>query len=272
MISDGEAAETNPYAAPLTRASHDEDFGTIEGSFVHTSITAKVGEAFKLFGGNLGLISMIILTIWLPANLLIYFLESRTFDPESGRSLAGLANIVEGLFGPICVGAVIHLVSQRMAGHRVTYGEAMGVGLRNWTQLFGTRLLTGLFIILGLIALIVPGIILALRFALIDPIVILEGRSGREAQKRSQNLTTGYKLQIFLGGILSVLPIFIVAFLGGMVFALMPQLQNVITSSILGCALNVLGTILIITGYLIYRESAGLRSKKKPSPAQFVDI
>jgi hypothetical protein len=54
-----------------------------------------------------------------------------------------------------------------------------------------TRIGTGLIVFAGLIAFIIPGIVLALRFALIDAIVVLEGVEGANARRLSVGMTQG---------------------------------------------------------------------------------
>ena len=76
-------------------------------------------------------------------------------------------------------------------GATSTAGAAAGIGLRNWGRVFGTRFFTGLIILLGLILLVVPGIVLAVRYCLIDEVVVLEGVGGGDARERSRALVRG---------------------------------------------------------------------------------
>ena len=52
--------------------------------------------------------------------------------------------------------------------------------------------------ILGLLALIIPGIILAVRFSLINEVVVLEGAGVTAARNRSVQLTWGKESSLFL--------------------------------------------------------------------------
>ncbi len=69
-------------------------------------------------------------------------------------------------------------------------GEIVGV--------IGLSLAVGVLIGLGCLALIVPGIMLAVRWSLAVPAKILEGRSVGEAMKRSSELTNGSRGRIFV--------------------------------------------------------------------------
>ena len=84
---------------------------------------------------------------------------------------------IEGIFAPIYIGALVYALSQLKQGFRPTYAEAMAVGLKNWGRLFGTFFVAGLLIGIGYLALIIPGIILSVRYALLAPAVISCARS-----------------------------------------------------------------------------------------------
>jgi hypothetical protein len=64
-------------------------------------------------------------------------------------------------------------------------------------SLLAVSLLMGLGVGLGLLLLIVPGILLAIRWAVATPIVMLEGLGARAAMRRSQALVEGHRKDVF---------------------------------------------------------------------------
>src|SRR4029453_3968616 len=87
--------------------------------------------------------------------------------------------------------------------------EHRGLDQRPLAQLYrssGARLasmlwvsiLMGLGVGLGLVLLIVPGILLAIRWAVAVPVVMLEGLGARAAMRRSQELVRGHRKDVFL--------------------------------------------------------------------------
>ena len=64
-------------------------------------------------------------------------------------------------------------------------------------SLLWASILMGLGVGLGLLLLIVPGILLALRWAVATPIVMLEGLGARAAMRRSQELMHGHRKDVF---------------------------------------------------------------------------
>lgn len=74
-------------------------------------------------------------------------------------------------------------------------GEAFRPDVALSWKFFGTQILSALFIILGFIALIVPGVILVGRYALVPYIVLEEGTTGWAALQRSSELVRGHLVE-----------------------------------------------------------------------------
>ena len=129
------SADENPFAAPETELGPPP--GLIEGVHdrVPTSVLGKIVESYRLLGANFLLFSLLILTVWLPGNILINLI---IFDnPEREAASFRLNQMIEGFFGPIYVGAMLHALAERQRGRKVGYFEAISVGLRGWGRLFG---------------------------------------------------------------------------------------------------------------------------------------
>jgi hypothetical protein len=245
------AIEDNPYAPPMAPLERPEGDGPLA---VPGSVLGKFGLAFHLLISNLALFSLIVLTVWLPGNLA---LEWIAFNAPEGGARAGFrpASMIEGLFGPIYAGGLIYALSKRMRGERVTYGEAIAVGFRSWGRLFGARWFTAFWVILGLIAFIIPGVVLQVRYSLLDAVVILEGANGPEARRRSTRLTEGRRWSIFFAGILFFGTFVPFSFAVGLVPDEFEEAQTMWAAVVLDCALDVLATILTIVLFLFYWEA-----------------
>ena len=87
---------------------------------------------------------------------------------------------------------------------------------QHYWQVFFATLILGLIIGLGFVALIIPGIYLALRFQFTIPLIIDKNLSITEAMKQSTALTSGIKLSLF-GFDLAALGVII---LGAIVFGI----------------------------------------------------
>jgi hypothetical protein len=96
------------------------------------------------------------------------------------------------------------------AAYKVKAGKALSVAVKNALALVILQALVGLILIVpGFI--VIPAIILSLRFGLVLPIVTNERRSGIEALARSSDLVRGRTLSFFVGlllvGLAAVVPI-----------------------------------------------------------------
>jgi len=91
-------------------------------------------------------------------------------------------------------GALIELVDQERT-HRG--GNAFGAAWKRGGALLGVALLTGIGVGVGLFLLVVPGLILFTRWALAVPAVMIEGRSPRDALRRSRELVQGHGWAVF---------------------------------------------------------------------------
>ncbi len=105
-----------------------------------------------------------------------------------------LSFVVNGIGG----GAMTVVVGTRYLGKDITFGRAYLAALRRAGPLIGGALLAVLLIVLGLMGFIVPGLILAVSYCLISPVIMLEGVKGAKSLKRSRLLIKGYRWQAFL--------------------------------------------------------------------------
>ena len=172
----------------------------------------KFGEAFSLLWDHIWLFTAIVLTVALPGNVIIKLI---TLSAGEANFMATLyASIwIEVIFAPLYLGALIYALARIKSGKSVTYREAMAVGVKKWFALFAARFVASLFIGIGLIVLIVPGIILALRYALIDCAVILEDKGVADSLSRSTALTAGRRWEIFGAALLFFLGLVLVSIL-----------------------------------------------------------
>lgn len=241
----------NPYAAPATPSSESRSPATP----YRTSMLGKFGEATSLLIAHPFLFSAIVLTVWLPGNLVVNYFAYHVYSEEEILGLIRSTMRIELVFGPIYIAAMIHALRELKSGNRPSYFESIRVGFRNWGRLFVAQFVAGLLIGLGLIALVIPGIVLAVRYAIIAPLVVLEGASATEARKRSAELTVGMRWQVFWMAFLFFVGMLILAFLVYLPLALVPQLDSMATAVFIDCFLDIIYAMLQIVLFLYYWEA-----------------
>lgn len=226
----------------------------------------KISEATSLLTRNFVLFSLIVLTVWLPGSILLVYLRLYVFPEANGgdefRFFAQEFRVYSAIdlaFGPLYIGAILYAASQLKSGLRPTYRESITHAAKRSFKLLGTRFATGLIVSAGLIALVVPGVVLALRFSLVDAIVVLDGVQGESARKLSVQLTQGKRWNILGTMILTfiglLLAIFLVSLILYLPIGLPGQDENFIVAVIIECANNILSALFPIVLFLFYWDA-----------------
>lgn len=97
------------------------------------------------------------------------------------------------LFG-ISAGAVTVALSNRYLGKEISILQAYRAAFRRLGTLLGAWIVAWLLIMVGFFV-IVPGIMLAISFCLITPVIMLESQTAKESRKRSRELVKGFRWQ-----------------------------------------------------------------------------
>lgn len=221
----------------------------------------RFSEAAALLANNLRLFTAIILTVWLPGNILLHFV-SHHFDDFGVREAIRLSAGIKGIFSPIYIGAMIHALYQLKSGQTVTYRQAIAVGFRKWGSLFAARLQADFFIFLGSL-LIIPGLMLAVRYSLLDAAVIVDRREGSDALKRSVRLTEGLRWQIFFSALL-FFPAYVILSAGLDMPLEFVEFDTMPIEIALDCFLDVAYAVIQIVMFLFYWEATRGGREAKP--------
>lgn len=181
--------------------------------------------------------------MWLPGNVVINYLEHYVFGSDAIWKSAKL----------LYVGATLFALSRVTRDQTVTYVQAMAAGLRVWPRLFVARIAASLLVLLGLVALVIPGFVLLVRYALLDSVVVLEGATATLALKRSATLTAGMRWQIFGAGGVFLLTFFVFS----LILYVLVELAggNIFVSIAVDCVLNVAFGLITIVLFLFYLEA-----------------
>jgi hypothetical protein len=149
--------------------------------------------------------------------VLVAFSAVRDAGPPSPGVLVGFALLVVpavtassvALLGGLSYGAV-----QTLSGRPLRFGTMVAFGLRRLLPTAGAFLLATLVIGLGLLAFIVPGVILACGLAGTIPAAVAERLGPVAALRRSWRLTSGHRWSIFLAALLMIAVAFGLGLLG----------------------------------------------------------
>lgn len=168
--------------------------------------------AFEIYFRNFGTLFLIYLLPVLPAAILQG--EAQVSENLPLLLFAVLLTLVVGLFayGATTV-AVSDVCLGNRPGFRRSYARILGA---NALQLLVTSLLQILVNGIGFLLLVIPGLVFTVWFMLSPAVVVLEGRSGPAALKRSKQLGDGAHWRD--GGIFLLLTL-VMAVVGGLIGA-----------------------------------------------------
>lgn len=109
-------------------------------------------------------------------------------------------------FAHVFVNASVYAAAKTADGEAPNFNEAYRHGIRTFWPVLWVSSLQGLLVLAGLILLVIPGIIWALRYSMLTQAVVLEGKRGMDAFRRSKEMTSGRLLETFIDfGVLGAL-------------------------------------------------------------------
>jgi len=226
---------------------------------------ALIGQAFRIFGNNFALLAGIALVFGMPRALILNVFSYFVFAPEPGI-IEGffLAAVLDLFIWTLAAGALIAALTGIRSGNPLSFAECMTSGLRNWSRLFRARLLPVMLVYLGLIAFIIPGIYLAIKWLLLDYTVILEGADPSLARKRSSDMMQGVRWRglvlllfftvIYLG---TTIPSYLIEEMTGQKFFLFDVCIDTLSETV--------GALVTITFYLLYWQRREEEMKAQPA-------
>ena len=181
-------------------------------------VGALFRDAVAVFGRHALLFILLSAAVVVPAELIVegVGMEQLTSSYDSSPSVAEAAipTIVEFLVvTPIIAAICIYALHQIAEGTRPSAGRVLVAGFEAFTPLFAAVVLAAAGIALGFLALIVPGVYLAVRWYFVPQTVVIEGARGPQALSRSGLLVTGFWWRTFALVLLANIAVAIPGFL-----------------------------------------------------------
>ena len=182
-------------------------------------------------------------------------------------TLTILTGIIGWIISQITQGISVKFTADTLEKGQANLQTSFNYTITKLLSLLAVSLITGILIVVGLIALIIPGIILAIMFSLVVPTIIIENAGALESLSRSRRLVSGRWLKTF--GLLLLLYVII-----GIVTALVSviswpfSIASTLVSSILAAFIQPILPI----GLTLYYYSMMTRTipQEQPLPTQTV--
>src|SRR6266567_828671 len=104
--------------------------------------------------------------------------------------LIGVIFVVNIVFSTIAEGSAIKLASEEITKGQVNFGASIRFAVSRLLSIWALSIIVGILVLLGFIALIVPGIILAIMYSLALPVLLIENKGVTESMGRSRQLVS----------------------------------------------------------------------------------
>jgi hypothetical protein len=114
------------------------------------------------------------------------------------------------LLSLVYLGGLFHATTRALEGEPCTLEDMFRAGLRFWGPMIGLTVLVQISVDLGLVLLIVPGVLILLRWSMAGPAMVAENLGVFAALRRSAELTKNHRWPIFLAYLSFLLIIFVV--------------------------------------------------------------
>ena len=160
--------------------------------------------------------------------------------------------------------ALLHALLHKIrTGRDLGVGAALSRGVKRWGNVFGARFRSGLYILVGILLLVVPGVMWMVKYALTDEIAALDpDRSSSRVLGRSAELTRGHGWTIFAVSLLSAIPVGVLQLGGGMVSGLV---DSWVVASLVDCVTDVVYRFFVPVMLLVYLGAGGQAQGAAPA-------
>jgi hypothetical protein len=226
-----------------------------------------VGAVFRLYRDHFLSLIKIIAVLAIPLVVAQYFLLSSFGSPDAEIISALSSAVAESLLSGALIYAVMIFLR---TGSFPALADSYRWGFKRWGRVILCSVLFKLIVIAGTVALIIPGIIFSLMFALVIPIAVVERLPAKQTFDRSSSLTKNYRWQIFvtyfLFGLVIIVVTLITTFsLGGS--GMESSLPFALAQGLITLLLESSSTVLTLFIYL-----GILRDLKQTPPPSYVRV
>lgn len=181
------------FAFPAAASSYDPfQQGSLSTDFPLeplTGVGAVLRQSWRAYRKEFPTIAMLALIVFGPVEVLKNYFLHATNQQDNFQMVMRLDMWIGGILGALLCPAVIFAVMWRFrCGEEPEIGRSLRWGVRQWARTFGYRFLASVAIVIGFILLIIPGILIAVLFSLVSPVVAVEGDAQSSVLQRSREL------------------------------------------------------------------------------------
>jgi hypothetical protein len=185
--------------------------------------------------------------------------------------LVALSIIITFVFYPLADGSSIKMASQQIEKGQAELGASVRFIISKLPWIWALSIITGIIIGLGFIALIVPGIILAIMFCLAIPALLIENIGVLESMGRSRKLVGQRWLKTFALGIILIIILIIASVIVGLISAPFGFASSIVSSILSAFYAPIVPILLTVYYYSNVARLAPTQMSQSPmAPAAMV--
>ena len=207
-----------------------------------------------------------ILTFSVPSNLIIEYAIYTLYGPDDFAAAFRISSLAGALLIPLYSIVAIRAASSQSHGDQASYRSLVRFSLAGWAGVFKARFLAAMLVGLGTLALVVPGVVLAVRFAFVEVVAIAENLNGTQARKRSAQLASGRARTILRLLATVACAAFVAAALAGFALGFYPQVDNFVSAAIGDSLFDVVISTLYGGAWFIYNAAQSEPPVDLPEP------
>jgi hypothetical protein len=177
-------------------------FPVFHGTF---EVGKVLSETFSIYFSNFIPFLLLSALVSLPLFGLAAYISSLEKGSQEAIILFFLSLLLQPLMSQVAAAGITYGVYQQMRGNDPSLPDCLGVGFSRLVPVVIVAFLTFLATLAGAVLCVVPGLLIALRLAVVVPVTVEERPGISDAMRRSSYLTEGFRGQVF--GVLFVLGI-----------------------------------------------------------------
>ncbi len=196
------------------------------------SIGQILSESWKRFTQNFQIILLVVLVVYIPINMILFFVPFDALLEQMGelqwfKAYIRIVQILEWLIGIIATMAIAYIVKQWIDGENVSFKEAIKKSLSRWFFAVWTNILLGIFLFLLTLLLVIPGVIYYVYWIFVIQVVVLHNKSWNDALDYSKNIVKGRWWKVLgyslVFGTLMIIASLSIGLLEGIILGFLPE-------------------------------------------------
>jgi TRAP-type C4-dicarboxylate transport system permease large subunit len=177
-----------------------------------------------------------------------------------------IVGIISWMVSTIANGICVRFASDLMEKGNASLEDALNFTVFKLLSLLVAAIITGILIVLGLIALFVPGIILAIMFSLVVQVIIIEDVGALDSLSRSRRLVSSRWSKTFVLLLIVYIIILFVGFVGNLIGTPFGGAGSIVSSVIATFVARIIPISLTVYYYSMVAKEEQLRVPPPPPP------